>query len=544
MRKARLLPVAVSLVLAFTASGDTISLRNGTKVDGTIVDSSDRARVVLRDEKGNFRFFDREDVQGVELNDKGKRKPSQPAGIAPPSAPASQATPSQPTATDAAGELSEVIAVGTGSSPESARKDALRQAVSQVVGSLVVASDVVANDELIDSRILTYSDGYVERFETVGDPVSKDGLFKVKVRAWVRQGKLTKALADNKVPVKEVDLRSMQGQSETLAEQARSAEEVVAALFRGYPAKLLVAEPLTPVRIAGDEGGTVFEVPVRVRVDMARWKAFAAEAKRMLDPIAESKGTEAWNIKMAGWYPMAGAGSDPARQGPRGRTAKGSEEPDGIRYARSAFWLQRFVMERDRAGGGIFLSSYSGWQLPTPKVGTELKRVVAILDGLGGKLQWWQLTPDAWNAFTHGEPSMHLRVAIEDATGEAIAIAIQDWSEEQSSSKPGEQSRTVLDQRDGAGRPELMVGERNPWSDVWTFGCQLVLSPNRTVGMSSDGDYLRLLLPAGFGFIEYNLPGYANCVAPAVTFPRRFRIPGEIANLAPDSKVVAEFVDP
>ena len=132
--------------------------------------------------------------------------------------------------------LVEVVATGIGNDKEAARKDALREAVAQVVGALVIARAEVNNDELIASKILTYSDGFVEKYVPEGEPTQEGYKTKVTIRAWVRTRKLSEALASNSITVrKNVDLRSLHGQSETLADRARSAVQVVQEAFDGVP---------------------------------------------------------------------------------------------------------------------------------------------------------------------------------------------------------------------------------------------------------------------------------------------------------------------
>ena len=555
MRTITLLPAVLALATALGAAADTITLRTGGKLNGKVV-VQDSKQVTLRDTKGSFRTFTRDEISKVEFNDIGTEPPApKPPKAAPPDGkgtdgtpdaapdePAPPATaPKQAPADDAILAITEVLASGTGKDADSARKDALRQAVSQVVGSLVVASDVVANDELIDSKILTYSDGYVEKWEPVGEPTSKDGVVRMKIRAWVRQGKLTKALTDNKVPVKDVDLRSMQGQSETLAQQARSAEEVVDALFEGFPAKLLVAEPLTPVRVSGDESGTVFEVPVRVKVDMAKWKAFVAEAKRVLDPIAEAKGSEAWNTKMAGWYPLAGPTSAPKGRPQQGRPRVDTTEPETIAKGRASYWLTRFIPEPERTSGSITTADF-GRRLPGTNVGQNRKRVFAVLDNLGGKLSWWQLPKQAWTRLTSRVPSMALHVQIVDGEGAANSTAIQDWEEEVEDPRPGQPNHTVIRRDAGLGRPLLAVGEnRDRADDSCAMTCCIELENNgEWTPLARPSDFMRLALPGAIGFED---TGDASFINPSAIFPFRFRVPGEIASLAPDSKIVVEFVD-
>ena len=56
---------------------------------------------------------------------------------------------------DCEGQLVEVVAEGLGNTPDDARKNALRAAVSQVVGMLVVGVDREQNDAVIESKVLT-----------------------------------------------------------------------------------------------------------------------------------------------------------------------------------------------------------------------------------------------------------------------------------------------------------------------------------------------------------------------------------------------------
>jgi hypothetical protein len=530
-----LVAAAIAWLLCPGVLADTVTLRSGARVDGDIV-VSNPDQVTLRDAKGNFRTFRRDEITKVELNDRGKKREAQKQ----PDSPARSAAPPEPGPDPAATppETTEVLATGVGKDADAARKDALRQAVSQVVGTLVVANELVANDQLIDSKILTYSDGYVERYEPMGDPAIRDGLVRLKVRAWVRQGKLTKTLVENNVPVREFDLRSIQGQSETSAEQARSAEEIVKAVFTGFPTKVLKAEALQPIRIDGDDSETIVEVPLRVTVDMAKWKAWTDEVKRALDPIAEAKGTENWNVRMAGWYPMVAAK-------PKGK-AKSLEEPDSVSEARNSPILDRFIPSADQANGVIYYGA------PNPSIASKEKRVVAILDKLGGKISWWQLPDTAWATYRACRqiPTCHVRIV--DDEGESIGTAVQGWTDAIKRRTPG-QPDWVLDNSGKIGAPELRSWSRQagfynadmvcllrvfPKSSGWTWTNdhfdQTELLADR------DGfDYLRLHVPSAVGSVGAIPVGF---LSPTLVYPRRFRIPGSFADIA-NAKVEVDFAD-
>jgi hypothetical protein len=562
MRAFRTLTTALLLTLgpACPSNADTVTLRSGAKVDGTIV-KSDSNNVTITDIKSNFRTFAREDMANVETNAAGQ-KPAVPVQPVPPSKPS---TPPPAKVDEAAPTpaptLTEVIATGVGSTADSARKDALRQAVSQVVGSLVVASDAVANDELIDSKILTYSDGYVERFEPIGEPQSKDGLVRIKIRAWVRQGKLTKALADNRVPVKDVDVRSMQGQSETIADQQRSAADVVVAVFQGFPNNVLVAEPLTPRRISGDEQQTIFEVPVRIKVDMKKWADWVAEAKRLLDPIAEASGTEAWNTKMAGWYPLSGTaapkktGTNPSEGTRADPTASPQERV--AQMVRSSVWLNRLVPREDRSGCAVSIKkSYESSQLPTLNAGNDHKRVVAVLDKLGGKVNWWQLPPDPWESLLGLKIAAEINVRISDATGESVATHLDGWKEVIEATKPTEISRTLFEASDNVGGRFLTVGRTDSDRGFISYDCRVAMDRNGSlVGSYLFPQAIHLFIPCAYGWPEDG-PTVRNSdgppvamgestpfFAPTIVLPYRFVIPGEVASVGTGLKIEAELVE-
>jgi len=55
---------------------------------------------------------------------------------------------------------------------------------------------------------------------------------------------------------------------------------------------------------------------------------------------------------------------------------------------------------------------------------------------------------------------------------------------------------------------------------------------------------MRIALPGAIGYVNSTDGGPASFINPSAIFPFRFRVPGEIASLAPDSKIVVEFVDP
>ena len=99
--------------------------------------------------------------------------------------------------------VKEVVVTGVGTDPDKAVQNAFSQAIEQTVGVLVDAETVVKNDQLIRDQILTYSRGYVEKYEII-NRWQKEGLHHAKIRAVVARDKLVKKLRAIKISVQDV----------------------------------------------------------------------------------------------------------------------------------------------------------------------------------------------------------------------------------------------------------------------------------------------------------------------------------------------------
>ena len=91
-----------------------------------------------------------------------------------------------------------VVAEGVGVDVESARRDAYRAAVRQVVGTLVDSQTIIENDTVITEKVFVFSDGYVDRVEPLKE-VLEGGLVRVRVKAFVKTGKLEDDLRANEI---------------------------------------------------------------------------------------------------------------------------------------------------------------------------------------------------------------------------------------------------------------------------------------------------------------------------------------------------------
>lgn len=192
-----------------------------------------------------------------------------------------------------ANQLVEVKASGYGENPREAYKAALRAAVEQVVGTLIDATTLVENDQLVEDEILTYAAGMVTSAKRIGEPKKTEGgIYFVKVLATVQKGKIEQKLRAASTVNVTLNGADLFARITSAQENLADAEKMIAGVLSGYR-KCIIAE-LVP----GEDGkspldfdiktGEVF-VNVRVRIDKPSYRHFVRDVIAKLSPMAEKK---------------------------------------------------------------------------------------------------------------------------------------------------------------------------------------------------------------------------------------------------------------
>ena len=194
----------------------------------------------------------------------------------------------------------EVVAAGIGTTEEEAKKQAYRAAVQNVVGAMVVGETLVQNDDLVEEKILSYSDGYVTKAEQVGaTKVLEGGLLSVTMKVTVRSDRLKEKLAAENIITIEADgedlmtqwniqrenRRAQEGSSQ---EAQKNAAAIVADAIKGFPASLLDASAdFNQATTLGEGGGSTVSVviPITVSVNQERYRTFASQLKKTLKDL-------------------------------------------------------------------------------------------------------------------------------------------------------------------------------------------------------------------------------------------------------------------
>src|SRR5258708_5040066 len=102
-------------------------------------------------------------------------------------------------------QTQEVIAGGVGTSADEALKDAFLNAVRQVVGAVVDADTLLKNDEVVDDKVLTYSDGFIKKYDEIaGSKTVTSGIYRIKIKAHIERRSVIAKLKAANISVKDV----------------------------------------------------------------------------------------------------------------------------------------------------------------------------------------------------------------------------------------------------------------------------------------------------------------------------------------------------
>ena len=136
------------------------------------------------------------------------------------------------------------ISTGIGMTPELALKEALSAAVQQAAGTLIDAKTMMKNDTIMEEQVLSASDGFIKRFEKIGEVrKNRQGLWQIKIQAVVLMKPLKKKLNDTHILVQDTGNSGQNEWAKIITREAsqRDIPALMADFFRTHPAeKLLV----------------------------------------------------------------------------------------------------------------------------------------------------------------------------------------------------------------------------------------------------------------------------------------------------------------
>lgn len=186
-----------------------------------------------------------------------------------------------------AGELTDmsrrnirvVVAQGVGITTEEAKKDAYREAVRQVVGTLVAAATIVDKDAVIEDKVLSLSGGFLDRVDMLsGFPKQEGSLWKVKIKAEVQVTEVLATLGKANVTTLAIRSDDLEAQRITIADQQSAKLDALndPRMWENFPGQFftLTVSQQPKVTKAGPDRSQL-SYSVELSPNLEEYKAFA-----------------------------------------------------------------------------------------------------------------------------------------------------------------------------------------------------------------------------------------------------------------------------
>lgn len=143
-----------------------------------------------------------------------------------------------------------VEVVGEGTTLDQARQQGFALAVEHAVGTVIVSETAVRNSRMVRDEIITYSSGYVDRFEIVKQqPVGNR--IQVSMKIWVKHSKLANRLLNQSETAGTIDGGRISAQIQSLQRERTSGDRLLQSVLADYPRRAFDIE-LAPTRVFFD----------------------------------------------------------------------------------------------------------------------------------------------------------------------------------------------------------------------------------------------------------------------------------------------------
>jgi len=233
---------------------------------------------------------------------------------------------------------------GIGETIELARRDAARQAIQRVAGTIIdikrLVEEKITDDkltEIFQEKIISYSNAFVEKFDDLSVE-RRNGLVHLRGRITIRSKALTQRLQEINVPTMTastipVDTVSLTQRIETSNAERQSAAELMQSLFQSksdfYDVKL-IGEPIFTERF---DAGRSPNHWLKQRIQFT-WKAdVAREWENIIAAVAEEKFEHRFILRESQSYPAARADSScPTTTRWSWQELHSNRYPDSIRH--------------------------------------------------------------------------------------------------------------------------------------------------------------------------------------------------------------------
>jgi hypothetical protein len=177
----------------------------------------------------------------------------------------------------------QVDVVSEGNTLEQAKHRGFRTAIEQAVGTVVASQSQSRHHQLIRDEIITYSSGFVDRFEIleqnhVGTSV------RIKMRVWVAESRLAHRLLGRSMDNQAVPGDQLSAQISTLIQERQTGDQLISTVMKDFPDRSFVVQAKKSQAKFNEYRQAVLEVSVTLSWDQ-NWANGLFEAlNRTKDP--------------------------------------------------------------------------------------------------------------------------------------------------------------------------------------------------------------------------------------------------------------------
>jgi hypothetical protein len=177
----------------------------------------------------------------------------------------------------------QVDVQSSGTTLDQAKYRGFRTAVEQAVGTVVASQSQSQSQRLTRDEIITYSSGFVDRFEILEQNYVGDGV-RVKMRVWVAESRLSRRLLGRSIDNQAVPGDQLSAQISTLIQERQAGDQLVATVMKDFPDRSFVVEAKKSQAKFNEYRQAVLEVSVTLGWDQ-NWANSLFEAlNRTKDP--------------------------------------------------------------------------------------------------------------------------------------------------------------------------------------------------------------------------------------------------------------------
>ena len=289
------LATIAAVCLAVPANGDIVIKNDATMYEGEITEQTStylKMRTKIGG-KGNWieltfsmtsiNSFTEED--GDQAVDAASPAPAPPAGE-----PASKSAGSA-----GVHRVEEVVARGSGATEREAIDHALRNAVQQVVGTLITSTTQIEHMDVVEDKIIAHANGFVRKYEVIDDPrrlgTPDDPHVEVRILAEVEITKMFEQFNSENILItfkKSFDADSIYAAVTTREDRDKAAAQALREVLAGYPNRVWTVKPIGKIREAGktQSGEVILAAKIRFEKTRGQWASFAADLKSVLNRVA------------------------------------------------------------------------------------------------------------------------------------------------------------------------------------------------------------------------------------------------------------------